>query len=838
MQKNKKLSIYDLNPRFFKDYTGNGTGDLVGLANKFDYFNYLGVNAIILQDVLSSHSNDSIQNYKSIAKEIGDINGLNLVLSHAKKYGIKIFLEMKIGTIKEKHNWFQTAVDESEERESNVIEFSTTKEKVGSEETKYNAEAKAYFAYDERTTEIPLNWQSDKVLSKFVSVIKFWHDLGIAGFVFKDFEYIGDKAKKIIMNEITLRELRKFYRSIKEINDNIIVIGKSHDIELQNAHLYTGGATKVFDYFQSTRISHTGTSNKGGKDIVGKFTASKLIKKMNKFANESANILSFGSENIGRFISRWGDEGQYNKESAKAFALLNTLTPASFTIYASDELGARNIGLTHLDDFQDGNLESRKSDALAKKISEKDFMDGQVANSPINARSLMMWNSNKNGGFSVSDKTITPPSIGYKENNVEVQYGDAESVLNFYKELNRIVTTSSFAPVINNGKWKITNKVSLYGVIKMSSIYNDKEVVIIVNLTDSEKRIISPKVGKVILSTYGDKKYSILPKKLKAYEGIMISKHSDEFIKETQIIKMKDEKIAKQEAKEKAAKIAAKEKAAELKLKEKAKAKEEAQKKKEQEEMEAQKVKVEKELTAAREKTEKEVALKLKEKEKKQEKETIAIEKEKQKLAEEKEKAKQEIKLEKIKMLEIKKEAREKFKNKLKLKFSKNEFPQSFDNQVNKEETTLFEESINSPIYEPIQAKVDQPQEENFPEQTKEALLADEVISLKTEEKQKEAIAKEKEKDKRAKEKSQTRQDKEFEKTRLIEIKKAAKEQRLAEKQAQEASLNEAKNQFSIMNEEVHPHEKTSLTEEEIAETTQIDIDDIDDIEDFLNKSK
>lgn len=727
MQKIKKLSIYDLNPRFFKDYSGDGMGDLRGLSQKFDYFDYLGVDAIILQDVLASHGGNSQENFTSINKEIGDVNDLTLVLSHAKKHGIKIFLEMKIGSIKETHKWFQTAVDTAEEREENIIEFSRNKEEVGIE-AKYNKDAKAYFPIDTKTREIPLNWKSDKVLDNFVNVIKFWNNLGVEGFVFKEFEFIGDKTKLEIMNEATLKELRKFYRAIKEINDDIIVVGKSQIIQLADAPKYTDGSTKVFDYFQSTRISMIGTYNKYGKDAIGKFTVKKLVRRLQVFANNPSNIVSFGSENIGRFLSRWGDEGQYTKEAAKAFAIANILLPASSTTYYADELGARNIGLTHLDDFQDATLEERKIEMAALKITEREFMDAQVMQNPINARSLMMWNSNKNGGFSTAEKTVTPVSNGYVDNNVEVQFGDENSVLNFYKELNRIITKSTWGQIITKGQWSISTVAALTGVVKMTSVLNNKEVVIYINLTDSVKRIIGKvKAGKVVLSSYADRKYTELPKKLDAFEAIVISKHTDEYIKETQIIKI--------------------------------------QKTKELEAEKLAKIKAEQEAIAEAERLEQE--------------KTREIELKKQQAAQKR-----------AETIEAKKMAQ------------------------------LEEE----------QAKLDAAKEkEEAIRRAQEEKLRQEVEEMKAKERAEQQRQRELQLEEKLKAKAEAKEAKLQEKTRIIEMKKAAKAEKEAAKQAEKSS---------ILHQQIDPSEITTLTEDQIAETTQIDVDDIDDIEEFLNNSK
>lgn len=103
MSQVKKISLYELNPRYFKDYSGDGVGDLRGLAMKFDYLKFLGVDGVILQDILSTDSDDKIQNFRTIASEIGDLNDLVKVLSAAKKNGTQVLIELNIGSIKESH---------------------------------------------------------------------------------------------------------------------------------------------------------------------------------------------------------------------------------------------------------------------------------------------------------------------------------------------------------------------------------------------------------------------------------------------------------------------------------------------------------------------------------------------------------------------------------------------------------------------------------------------------------------------------------------------------------------------------------------------------------------
>lgn len=674
MQKIKKLSIYDLNPRYFKDQDGDGKGDLRGLANKFSYLDFLGVETIMLQDVIGTGDKTTTENFKTIASDIGTVNDLTLVISHAQKYGIKVFIELKIGSINEQHAWFKNAtVDKTEEFES-VVEFSAKKDHDTQDvQYKFDNNVQGYYPINEQTSEIPLNWKSEYVLKAFLDVIKFWTSLGISGFVFRDFEYVGDKSRSELMNIDTLREMRKFYNTIKEVDHEIYVIGKSDIIELKDAQALVTGTTQIFDYFQSTKVSRTGADGKFLNDQITKFSPKKLFKKVNTIAKLPSSIVSLGSELTGRITSRWGDDGQFNAESAKSLAMLSMLSPASFATYYGDELGMKNIQLTHLDDFQDEDLEMRKKIAIENKISEKDFMDAQVLQAPINARSLMAWNEGKNSGFSIAAKTVTPVSADYYLNNVEFQFNEKNSILNFNKRLIAFVKSGKFKSLLEKATFKAS--VTLSGVEKFSYVSEDGEwLTAFINLSESRKMITKPKAGEVIFSSYADKDYNELPKALEPFESIVIVegagfpslkfdkpvkapaevkitetatinirvdspevKETEEEIKKKEVSKEKSEenkeKAAAQAAKEKEKLLAEREKAKEEERKAREKAKEDAAIAKEQARLEKEKQKTQIIKLKAKEKEEK---LKAKEEARiAKEKERIAKEEMVKKLAQE-----------------------------------------------------------------------------------------------------------------------------------------------------------------------------------------------------------
>ncbi|CAM9124890.1 alpha-amylase family glycosyl hydrolase [Mycoplasma todarodis] len=531
---NKKIFFYEVEPKFFRDSTGNGCGDLKGLADKFDYFKFLGVDMINLPNLLSAYSDDTEQGFKAVSKTYGSIADLKKVIELSKKHGIKISVEINIGTIKDTHKWFKNASDQ-EFSFKDIVDF---KPEINSDitegEYKYNEKTKSYYLINERTQEVVLNWTSEETVKKFIEVVQFWRDLGIEGFVFTNFEQINyGSTDGELMTDETLRQLRNFYQSIKEIDENIIVVGKSSKLDEWAAKDFTKGERQVFDYTQLTAISLLGTSKQFGNDKIGKFTQGSLVKKISRLVDTNKNILTFGSSEVGRITSRWGDANQYHAESAKAIALLLLTTPGSSSVYYGDELGMKNIGLTNLDDFQDITIHERKRALANQKVSEKEFMAAQILQHPINARGLMAWNTDKNGGFSESNETVTPISEQFKQINVEAQFMNKYSPLNFYREVIKLSKESKYKNIFNEGTYKISSQKLGLGVIQIVRKYKDQEIHMLINFSNKEKNVTCPKTGgMILLSTYGQKRYSELPKSLLPFEGIVIVKGYEERIVE------------------------------------------------------------------------------------------------------------------------------------------------------------------------------------------------------------------------------------------------------------------------------------------------------------------
>lgn len=534
----KKRVFYEVDPRYFKDGNNDGSGDLNGMANNMEYFFNLGVDTIILQNILSTTTNEKHQNFNQLAGDIGITNDLTKLISIARTAKIDILIEMPIGGIKENHEWFETFKITKNEQFTDLIQLHSKKETTDNEikNAKQLKGTRKYYVKSEDTQEVSLNWKSQNLQQKFSGIFEYWNDLGVSGFVFKDFEYLTNKHRDDKMNMATMKELRKLYRGIKSINHKLITIASSTIIALSDAKALTNGSTKVFDYFLAEQVSLLGSSKKFGTDKISTFKTSELASYLKRIGRDNSLLLSFGSQLTGRVNSRWGDHGEYWAESAKGIALLQFLLPSSPVIYYGEEIGTLNIGLTHLDDFQDATLEERKKVKVAKGLKEKDFMDAQVLFNKINSKTAMSWNDVENAGFSHADKIAHPIPYTYRKINVAKQYQDEASVLNFYKKLISWGRSTAAGKIVANGKYSITSIIP--GLVKIDSTLGEKQVVTYVNLTDKTKKIRKPKEGKVVFSSYSYRQYKTVPASLEAFESIVVTKKTDESIRNTKLIEL------------------------------------------------------------------------------------------------------------------------------------------------------------------------------------------------------------------------------------------------------------------------------------------------------------
>jgi alpha-amylase len=106
-------TIYETFVRSFRDSSGDGVGDLVGITTELPYLRDLGVRAIWLMPVFPSpsyHGYD-VTSYANVNPDYGDVESLNTLIEGAHQYGIKVLLDLPLNHTSDQDPWFVASRD-------------------------------------------------------------------------------------------------------------------------------------------------------------------------------------------------------------------------------------------------------------------------------------------------------------------------------------------------------------------------------------------------------------------------------------------------------------------------------------------------------------------------------------------------------------------------------------------------------------------------------------------------------------------------------------------------------------------------------------------------------
>ena len=146
------------------------------------------------------------------------------------------------------------------------------------------------------------------------------------------------------------------------------------------------------------------------------------------------NSLFWNNHDLPRIVSRWGNDKEYRKESAKMLATVLHGMQGTPYIYQGEELGMTNVrfpDITHYRDIETLHMYEERLEAGYKK---EEILRSVYAKGRDNARTPMQWDDSKNGGFTDGTPWIEV-NPNYLEINAKKEISDADSIYNYYKKL-------------------------------------------------------------------------------------------------------------------------------------------------------------------------------------------------------------------------------------------------------------------------------------------------------------------------------------------------------------------------------------------------------------------
>lgn len=195
-------NFYQIYPRSFQDSDGDGVGDLNGIAQRLEYFKFLGINAVWLSPIFKSPMKDfgyDISDYRDIHYEFGTMADFDRLLKRCKDIGIKLVLDFVPNHTSDQHAWFLASSDPSHPDYDTYKDFYIWhKGKTLEDGTKappsnwisifrysawtYHEKRQEFYLHQFLDAQPDLNYRSASVVDEMKSILRFWLDKGVDGF--------------------------------------------------------------------------------------------------------------------------------------------------------------------------------------------------------------------------------------------------------------------------------------------------------------------------------------------------------------------------------------------------------------------------------------------------------------------------------------------------------------------------------------------------------------------------------------------------------------------------------------------------------------------------------
>ena len=459
----KEEVIYQIYPRSFMDSNGDGIGDLRGIISKLDHLHELGVDIIWLSPIYDSPNDDNgydIRNYREIHQEFGTMSDFEELLEEVHARGMKLIMDLVVNHSSDEHEWF---VEAKKSKDNKYRDYYHWKKGVdggppnnwpsffGGSAWEYDEASDEYYLHLFTKKQPDLNWENPKVREEVKGLLKFWLDKGIDGF---RMDVIPLISKRLNFENHTLGSfnevVEKVYSNGPKVHDylneiyedvlskyDIMTVGEGPGINKNVGLKYVGhdrGELNMIFHLDHMFLGH-GPKGKFDPIPYDWCDIKKIFRDWHEAMGESGWLSIFlDNHDFPRLVSRFGNDNQYRRESAKLLAMLVLTQKGTACLYQGSEIGMSNVVFDSISEYRDVETHNFHKEFIANGVSEADFLSEVHAHGRDNARTPFQWDESENAGFS-SGKTWINVNPNYKEINLAVDKTAKDSIFKFYKNL-------------------------------------------------------------------------------------------------------------------------------------------------------------------------------------------------------------------------------------------------------------------------------------------------------------------------------------------------------------------------------------------------------------------
>ena len=179
--------------RSFKDSTGNGQGDLVGLSQKVEIFSqFLGIDCLWLSPIHPSPDLDhgyDVSDYRQIHPALGTLSDFDQLIEKTQKSGLKVILDGVFNHCSNQHPWFQSAIQQPDSSTRNFFHWHPHRQPpnnwasvMGGRAWTWSEQAQSSYLHTFLPEQPDLNWRNPQLVREVLDTLRFWLDRGVNGF--------------------------------------------------------------------------------------------------------------------------------------------------------------------------------------------------------------------------------------------------------------------------------------------------------------------------------------------------------------------------------------------------------------------------------------------------------------------------------------------------------------------------------------------------------------------------------------------------------------------------------------------------------------------------------
>ncbi|KAM4597506.1 amino acid transporter heavy chain SLC3A1-like, partial [Polymixia lowei] len=428
--------VYQVYPRSFKDSDGDGVGDLKGILQQLNHFQYLNIKSVSISPFYRSPMRDfgyDVEDFRAIDPLFGTMRDFEELLAEMHNKGLKLIMDFIPNHTSDRHRWFNLSRTGDEHYKDYYV-WTNCNATVPRPNNWVSVFGNSSWTYDDVRGQCylhqflkeqpDLNFRNPHVRKEMIDIIHFWLEKGVDGFRMSAVKHLleathlrdepqvePNKPQESITSQwdlhhdhttsqLGLHDLLREWRAEMDIYSrepgrHRVMVTESYDDEVDKTMMYySTPLVKESDFPFNFNLLDLPKNTSG-------FWVQHLVRRWmaNMPSGQWPNWV-VGNHDKPRIASRAG------RGYARVINMLLLTLPGTPTVYYGEEIGMENINVT-----------------WSQTLDPAGRYNASAGRDP--QRSPMQWSSGLNAGFNgKTNATWLPVHPDYSAVNVETQKKD------------------------------------------------------------------------------------------------------------------------------------------------------------------------------------------------------------------------------------------------------------------------------------------------------------------------------------------------------------------------------------------------------------------------------